>query len=161
MKAIGSSLLATLLFVALPVSAQDEDAPKNFEVLMNAWASPDDCNRVNATEVSFSAVAADTDALIGQCVTFAGYWEGRAVFRNARDARSNGAQSEPGLRGRRVGLYANWELIGDLPTTPRRSRFVGIVGRCETQWPEAMMVMGFCHYTGGPILLVSELVDDG
>ncbi len=34
----------------------------------------------------------------------------------------------------------------------------GVVGRCETQWPGADMVMGYCHYTGGPILLVASAV---
>ncbi len=127
---------------------------------MNAWTSPEDCNRGNATEASFSTVVADADALTGQCVTFAGYWYGRALFRKVRDARSYGALVKPSLREKRVGLYANWELVGNPPNEPRWYRFVGKVGRCETQWPDAMMIMGFCHYTGGPILLVSEAIPD-
>ncbi|PNQ77982.1 hypothetical protein BA950_02995 [Erythrobacter sp. SAORIC-644] len=161
MKAIAtSSLFAALFFIAPPVSAQEEDGPTGGEFIMNAWSSAEDCNRSNASAVSLSAVAADPDALIGQCVTFAGYWYGRALFRNENDARSDGALVKRSLRRKRVGLYANWDLIGDPPSEPRWQRFVGKVGRCETQWPEAMMVMGFCHYAEGAILLVSEAMAD-
>jgi hypothetical protein len=37
---------------------------------------------------------------------------------------------------------------------------VGIVGQCETEWPGAMMVLGYCHYTGGPILKVAEVIPE-
>lgn len=33
---------------------------------------------------------------------------------------------------------------------------IGVIGQCETEWPDAMMVLGYCHYTGGPILKVAE-----
>ena len=58
-----------------------------------------------------------------------------------------------------MGLYADWETLGDPFTGPKRVRVVGHVGQCETQWPDAAMVLGYCHYTGGPILLVSEMTE--
>jgi hypothetical protein len=161
MKAFAlSSLIAAFIFAASPVLAQEEDASAGEEIIMNAWTKSEDCNRENATELSFSEVAADADVLIGQCVTLAGYWYGRGLFRSEKDALRKGSLFRPDLLGRRVGLYANWELVGDSPSEPRWQRFVGRVGRCETQWPGAMMVMGFCHYTGGAILLVSEAIHD-
>ena len=153
-------LVAAFIFAAPPVLAQEADASAGETIIMNAWTNSEDCNRENATELSFSKVAEDADVLIGQCVTLAGYWYGRGLFRIENDALRKGSLFTPGLRGRRVGLYANWELVGDPPSKPRWQRFVGRVGRCETQWPGAMMVMGFCHYTGGAILLVSEVIPD-
>lgn len=155
-----SSLLAASFLYASPAAAQEEDTSSNFVIIGNAWARPEYCNQGNAREVPFSTVATDTDALIGQCVTFAGYWSGYALFLSVEDALSNEAQFDPSLKGKRIGLYANWELIGDLPDEPRWQRFVGNVGMCETQWPEGAMVMGYCHSTDGPILLVSEAISD-
>ncbi|MGN6497626.1 MAG: hypothetical protein ACTHK5_09850 [Tsuneonella sp.] len=161
MKAFGlSSLVVAFVFAAPPVFAQEADGSAGEEIIMNAWTNSKDCNRDNATKLSFSEVAADADVLIGQCVSLAGYWYGRGLFRSEKDAQRKGSLVKPDLRGRRIGLYANWELLGDPPREPRWQRFVGKVGRCETQWPRAMMVMGFCHYTGGPILLVSEAIPD-
>lgn len=79
-------------------------------------------------------------------------------FLSEKDALRKGSLFTPDLLGRRIGLYANWEMVGDPPSEPKWQRIVGRVGRCETQWPGAMMVMGFCHYAGGPILLVSEAI---
>ena len=161
MKALTiSSLVAACSVAATPILAQEGDASAGEEIVMNAWTNPKDCNRDKAKELSFSDIASDTDDLIGHCVTFAGYWYGRALFRSERDARRKGSLVKPDARGRRIGLYANWEAVGDPPIEPRWQRFVGKVGRCETQWPGAMMVMGFCHYTGGPILLVSEAIPE-
>lgn len=35
---------------------------------------------------------------------------------------------------------------------------IGVVGQCETEWPNAMMVLGYCHYTSGTILKVSQVI---
>jgi hypothetical protein len=35
---------------------------------------------------------------------------------------------------------------------------VGIIGQCETEWPGAMMVLGYCHFTGRPILKIAEVI---
>jgi len=151
-------LMATLLLIDASVSARDVEASSGDEIIMNAWSDPTECNRANADTVSFEVLMRNADARIGDCVAVDGYWKGRALFGSARSARSDGALVSDRLSGKRLGLYAQWELIGDPPGQPEGMRFIGRVGQCETQWPEAIMVMGYCHYTGGPILLVSEAV---
>lgn len=154
-------LVATVAGVAGIVAATNaiaqtpDDSPRD-EFIINAWSNPTDCNRTAAKRVSFSALAADAEGLIGECVVVEGYWSGRALFGSMREARSRLSNTIDRLRGKRVGIYAQWESIGDPPDRPTRTIFVGRVGQCETQWPGAMMVMGYCHYTGGPILLVAE-----
>jgi hypothetical protein len=144
--------------VSLPIvpSAQDSDHTPRDEFIMNAWAEPSDCNFKNAKSVAFSDLASDAGKRLGQCVAVEGFWQGRALFRSARHAKIRRSNTNGRLRRKRIGLYANWEKIGEPPDQPARSVFVGRVGRCETQWPDAMMVLGYCHYTGGSILLVSQ-----
>lgn len=135
----------------------DEESPRD-EIIMNAWANPTKCNRALAKRVAFHELADDAEGLRGKCVAVEGYWAGRALFGSMRDANTHSAQVTKLLRGKRIGLYARWENIGMPPDRPTRTLAIGLVGQCETQWPGAMMVMGYCHYTGGPILLVAEVV---
>lgn len=123
---------------------------------MNAWSDPADCNRANAQHVPFSTLASGAEELLGECVAVEGFWMGRAIFSSIRDAKARRANTSDRLRGKRIGLYAQWERVGEPPSAPVHTMVVGRVGQCETQWPGAMMVMGYCHYTGGPILLVAD-----
>jgi len=137
-------------------TAQAVDDASGDEIIMNAWSDPDDCNLAVAKRVSFSVLAADAGGLAGVCVAVEGYWLGRALFGSKREAKTRLSNTTDRLRGRRIGIYAQWESIGKPPDRPTGTMLVGRVGQCETQWPGAMMVMGYCHYTGGPILLVAE-----
>lgn len=153
-------LAVTFIAYASDASAQtDEDAQRDV-VITNAWSDSAHCNRAIARQISFRELASDPDGLIDACVAVEGYWAGRALFSSARDARSRSSQSAERLRGRRVGLYAQWESIVEPPRRPARTIFVGIVGRCA-QWADVLMVMGYCHYTGGPILIVAEAYPSG
>ena len=153
--------LASLVWfsgLSLPfaLAAQDIDPPPSDEFILNAWSDPVDCNFENAKQVSFSGLVAEAEELLGQCVVVEGFWSERALFFSQKHAKVRRSSTTERLRGKRIGLYAQWDLIGNPPQLPKRSIFVGRVGQCETQWPDAMMVMGYCHYTGGPILLVSQ-----
>lgn len=152
--AIASGVVA--IIAASNATAQTADESLHDEFIMNAWSNPIDCNRTVAKRVSFSALAADAEGMIGECVAVEGYWSGRALFGSTREAGTRRSNTTDRLRGKRIGIYAQWESIGEPPDRPTRIMFVGRVGQCETQWPGAMMVMGYCHYTGGSILLVAE-----
>lgn len=72
-------------------------------------------------------------------------------------------QKRPGrngksLRSRRVGIYAADEVLDRAPDAPTRYTMIGIVDQCETAWPDALMVMGYCHYTSGPFLRISQAI---
>lgn len=60
---------------------------------------------------------------------------------------------------RRVGLYMgdeNWKH-SDAGLPPRTS-VVGVIGDCrDLDGANVLMVAGYCHYTDGPILSVSEI----
>ncbi len=147
-----------MLLAAGQVAAQDEDEVSEDVFIMGAWVDPADCNQQNAQLVSFSTLASDFQTMLGACVAVDGYWSGRALFSSAKAANSDRSNVSRRLRQQRVGLYAQWDAIGEPPDNPTRTTFAGRVGECESQWPGAMMVMGYCHYTGGPILLVSQAI---
>jgi hypothetical protein len=136
--------------------AQDGDESDGDEIIISTWSNPADCNRGNASHHAYSAFLARFQSLKGSCVAVEGYWYGGALFVTSRDAREDRSNVARRLRHRRIGLYARPELLETAPGEPERYLIVGRVGECETQWPDAMMVMGYCHYTGGPILLVSQ-----
>ena len=152
-------LFVTCALVAITntAEAQDSDAPSE-EIIMGAWSNPAECNRANAWRMSFTQFLASYKGRQGTCVAVEGFWYGRALFKASKDGRTSKSNTSRNLRKKRIGLYARSELLEAAPAKPERYLFVGRVGECETQWPGAMMIMGYCHYTGGPILLVSEAV---
>ena len=153
--------LTAALCLSSSAFAQEEGDAESGYFIQNAWADPATCNLEDAAPVSFAQLASGDGGLTGACVVIDGYQMDRALFADLRDARSRRAATAESLSRRRVGLYADWTKVGNPPDEPERVRVVGEAGRCETQWPEALMVMGYCHYTGGPILIVSEIYESG
>ena len=156
-RSIACFVCVSALSSPYAISAQDADPAPRDEFIINAWSDPSDCNIDNAEPVLFSDLASDAQELLGECVAVEGYWAGRALFKSAKQANMRLSNVTRRLSGKRVGLYAQWEQFGEPPDHPTPKVIVGRVGQCETQWPSAMMVMGYCHYTGGPILLVSQI----
>lgn len=138
------------------LAQETNQTPSEEFFVTGAWSDPSECNQNVARTVSFDTLMADYKALRGECVQVEGYWKGGALYRSAQPARARRSVMSDHLHSKRLGLYAQWEKVGEPPERPTRTTFVGRVGDCETQWPGATMVMGYCHYTGGPILLVSE-----
>lgn len=159
-----SPILAAVTAIAALALATDTPPPPALkddslgEFVMNAWTNPETCHQEVAQPVTLASVMKNPEKLLGQCVIIAGYWQARALFATARHARSHRSVLSKKVAQHRVGLYADWNNIGDPPKNPTRTRFVGILGNCETQWANAVMVMGYCHYTDGPILLVSQRI---
>lgn len=151
-------MAAALLAVALALAAGQQDGAADEDIILFAWANPATCNADVARPVALEELLAGRPDLAGVCVAVEGYWASRALFMTARDANRAGAQTRAGLRGRRLGVYARAELLDAAPRRGARYRLIGSVGRCETEWPDAMMVMGYCHYTGGPIIRVAQAV---
>lgn len=135
--------------VANPVGSED--------VILGAWSDPAKCNKANAVQLSLEAVLERGDELNGICIAVEGFWAGRALFGRASHGNSERSNSRRSLHGHRIGVYARDEVLEHAPQRSKRFTMVGVVGQCETEWPGAMMVLGYCHYTGGPILKVAEV----
>lgn len=134
------------------------DAPSFDDVIFGAWSDPAKCNRESAQSISFDAVLKEKDKLTGACVAVEGFWASRALFEKASHGNAKGSNSTHSLAGQRIGIYARDEILQHVPKRAVRYTMIGVVGQCETEWPKAMMVLGYCHYTSGPILKVSQVI---
>lgn len=149
---------AALGLTAIPSSAQSPGEGVNEDIILGAWSDPATCNIENAVQVSVDEILERGSALNGKCITVEGFWTARALFSHARDGNKPRSNVDKALRHRRIGIYAREELLEAAPRRSARYTMVGVLGQCETEWPSAMMVMGYCHYTGGPLLKVSQAI---
>ena len=136
----------------VPVSKTDDDS-----IIMWVAARPDACNLKVAKRVRFDAFVQKPDNWTGKCVAVSGYWHGRALFQSPSDASQEYSQSSDELDGQRVGIYGRTEVLEAAPKRPKQFIAVGIANTCERLSAGAVMVMGYCHYTGGPIIAVAEM----
>jgi hypothetical protein len=149
--------LGGLTAVSAQTPATDGD-PDSGDVITAAWADPSKCNVSNAPPVTFREAVQSGDRLNGKCIAVEGFWIGRALFERASDGNKEKSTVSKALEGRRIGLYGTEAILDDAPERSAPYRLVGIYGHCETEWPNAMLVLGYCHYTDGPILKLSQAI---
>lgn len=126
-------------------------------IIMSVAAQPENCNVRVAKELALEALIKRPDQWAGQCVAVTGYWFGRALFRTPLEARQRYSQSSHELDGRRVGIYGREEVLKSAPKRLGLFIAVGVANTCEGLSEGAIMLMGYCHYTGGPIIAVAEM----
>ncbi|CAA9355687.1 MAG: hypothetical protein AVDCRST_MAG93-7339 [uncultured Chloroflexia bacterium] len=152
MSPLLSLAVAAALQLETPTTPTDDGS-----VIMWVAANPENCNLGVAKKLALEALAEQPDHWSGKCVAVTGYWYGRALFRTLSDARQRYSQSSDELDGRRVGIYGREEALKAAPKRPKKFVAVGIANTCERLSQGAVMVMGYCHYTGGPMIAVAEL----
>ena len=154
------TLAACAGLIAAAATAQAVDKPGNSpeDFILGAWSDPAKCNRGNATRRTLDEVLTLGDKLNGTCVAIEGFWVKRAMFKYARQGDTPRSNVAPSFRHHRIGVYASEEILENAPRRSVRYTLVGVIGQCETEWPDAVMVLGYCHYSGGPILKVAEAV---
>ena len=149
-----------LLAIAVAASPQADnpaDTQNNDTIIIGLAAQPDACNFSIAKKVKLEGLVRKPGEWAGKCVAVTGYWQGRALFEDRADARKKYAQSSDELDGQRIGIYAQDEVLEAAPKRAKPFTAVGIAGTCEQLWDGAIMVMGYCHYTGGPFIAVAEM----
>lgn len=161
--AVGVAVTLWLLLAAASAAAQPaESASEDLTVVLDVTSDLATCNLQSATRVTLETLTHSEDDWVGKCVKVGGFWWGRALFQNGRDPRTvEYSQFADALSSRRIGLYLPDELRKRTPEHPRASTAVGIVGDCELLGRGAVMVMGYCHYTAGTYLAVSEMRKSG
>ena len=116
------------------------------------------CSLARAKRVNLRTLAAEPDKWMGKCVALDGYWEGPAIFDDVGGRRPQYARSMDVPADRRVGIYGNDKLWASAPTRPVAITAVGVAGRCEgLARGDNVMVLGYCHYTGGAYLAATEM----
>jgi hypothetical protein len=160
---IKSALTITLLSILssglmAPVSAQTNNQNQDLsdQIIVGAWGDPAKCNSSNARPLSLTDAARGDGVSPGDCVAVTGYWAGRALFASLADANAKRSTTSDALEGRRVGIYAKERLFATAPRRPKPFKIVGVYASCKTEWPEAMMVLGYCHFSDGPFLKAAQ-----
>ena len=161
----GIVALAFVAWAAGPAMAQTPEAPNAIapeeepaKVIFGKWPNEGVCTEANTRTITFEDLLRRTEALADQCVSTIAWIDGRALFLSRDDAISSGSNFNDKLSKARVGLYANEKTMGKIwGTATMRVRVVGKLWDCrDLNGPNVMMVMGYCHSTGGPIIGVAE-----
>jgi hypothetical protein len=136
----------------VPASTAEDDS-----VIVWVAARPETCNLKVARRVKVEVFVQNPDDWAGRCIAVSGYRHGRALFKSPSDARRKHSQWSSELDGRKVGIYGRREVLNAAPEASKRVVAVGIANTCERLSAGAVMVMGYCHYTGGPIIAIAEM----
>jgi len=144
--------------LAPQLSAQTSPAKEDLsnQIITGAWGDPAKCNLANASPMTFADAARDNGAASGACVSITAYWKRGAIYANRADADLTKSVVTSKLKGRRVGIYADERTFEKAPSRPKPFTVVGTYASCKTEWPGAMMVLGYCHFSDGPFLKVSQ-----
>lgn len=161
MKAVIASVFMCLS-MAFPVLAQeaqkseDQDA---YYVMQSQWPDKAHCNADMAQAVDLEILLKKSMDYHGQCLSTRGFLFGRALFLDPDDTAVKYALSSKSLAGRRLGIYASDEVMQQLRArqTPEYIEIIGLVQDCQDlNGPKVIMVLGYCHYTGGPIMTINS-----
>lgn len=115
-----------------------------------------DCTPSASTPVKLRTLINKYPDHAGDCVSTEGYFQANALFRRREDSFRHRAQSSGAMAGRRIGVYASDEdRIAMQALKGERLRLHGRMSDCRSFSGDADLVLGYCHYAGGPILLVS------
>lgn len=153
--------LAVVLALTLPLQVAQPPAPDQAQgshaIIVNLSTSREKCNLDLASKIGLADLIGEREEWLGKCVAVDGYWFRRALFVTRRDALRRFSGSGEALSNRRVGIYGSEELLSSSPREPLLYTAIGIVEDCEKLWQQAIMVMGYCHYTDGPYIATAEM----
>lgn len=155
MRTLSLSLL--LLFACGYLSAQEP--VENLDILTNWWPSANQCTDANTTTVPLAQILSNPESYYGECVLTEGYYKARALFLSKRDMSRKHPTSNERSSDRRLGVYGNDTQLNILNHKDGEvTQVSGMMSSCDALYDEGtIMVLGYCHYTGGPIIgLVPE-----
>ena len=133
-------------------------APFDGQVIAGASLSDTVCNAGNARKVSLEQALQSARSAGDACFAIDGFWHADGLFRSRADAGMTWSNLAPALIGRRLGVYGARRIMAIAPKRAGRYTLVGRLRHCDTAWPGATMVLGYCHHTGGPFLILSQAI---
>jgi hypothetical protein len=152
------SLVMTLAAALAPAPQATPPAPAEQDglyIVTTMAAHPDHCNLAVAAKVDLPDLVREPGNWLDKCVAVTGYWQGRALFVSPpKERRMDWGEA---WEGRRVGIYGTKRLLSSAPLRPRAYTAVGVVGLCESFRQEAVMIMGYCHYSDGPYIALAQM----
>lgn len=156
-----SILFCATLFFSSHGIAQDENND-DFEVLFSFYPADGVCTQENTSEVNLRTLIENADDYREDCVSTSGYFDHRALFYRRADIDREYPGSNEEAADRRLGVYGSDELMQQLyELEGRKLRLTGLISDCDRLADPNTMIMGYCHYTSGPVIGVSlfEVLD--
>lgn len=145
--------LLTLLLFTPPVFASDE----GFTILQTWAPNQGTCTGENTTTVILTDLLENPESYFGTCIRTEGYYRARTLFPKKRYMRKKYAHSNHKNFDKKLGIYASDTQMERLDGRRRQRVTVsGMVSDCSALTQKnTVMVMGYCHYTTGPIIGLS------
>lgn len=152
--------LGVILSSAPPATAQNARPQEGVRMLMNAWSTPEKCNSENAIKVRLRHAIAHQSQFLGKCIKTKGYYSRRALYTEIGDIGSTDPSSRRSIAAHRIGVLGKQEYLDELYEDDPQEK-IEIIGEFTTCERLAASLGGFfmgsyCHYTGGPIILMSS-----
>lgn len=146
-----SSIVLSLIICGLSHAQENKET---LSVLYSWHPNEDVCNSSIAERVSLDDLLKSPDEYQGACVRTEGYYTTPALFIRERDLHRRLPIQNEKSAGRRLGIYATQSQFDQLtPLEDSEVEVVGLISNCEELYQDnAMMVLGYCHYSLGPII---------
>lgn len=137
----------------------DADASAGDMQIIYALTPPaTECGQENTEIVALKVLLKDDGGRVGKCVATEGYTTQRALFMNRRDLFMKRASSNGTSAHRRIGFYGSDEMMGALADLDgKRVRVTGLLFDCADIGAPGDLVLGYCHYSGGPIIALTAV----
>lgn len=134
------------------LNTQDDDV--QLSVLHSWQPTAEACNTSIAESVSLDDLLQTPDTFQGKCVRTKGFFRARALFIRERDLRRKYPSQNDASANRRLGIYFGHDQLDKLESVEgKRVNLVGLISNCDSlRGEDTMMIMGYCHYTDGPII---------
>jgi hypothetical protein len=146
-----SSIVLSAIICGL---SQAQENKETLSVLYSWHPNEDVCNSSIAKRVSLDDLLSSPDDYQGKCIRTEGYYITPALFMRKSDLhRRLPIQNEKSAE-RRLGIYATPSQFDELiPLEDSEVEVVGLMSNCEELYQDnAIMVLGYCHYSLGPII---------
>ncbi len=141
-------------FLAAPALAQESPAAGDDDEVMfisSVSIGPGQCNIDKARPMTLQAARRHPARLDRTCVAVRGWWRGRALFSEA--------PVPPEFDRGHIGLYGDWDVLGQPPAKAVRVVAVGELSACAAlKASQPGTLLGYCHNVDGPVLILSQIV---
>lgn len=156
--------LTALSFALLAASAGPEASPgegpdgppgrdDDYQIILSNAPAAGSCAPEATLDIELDDLLPDFEDHVGKCVSTEGYLKSRALFFRKSDLRRRHPSSNRASAGRRIGLYGGDDLMrAAAELDAKRVRVTGIVYSCADLGEPGDLVLGYCHYSGGPFI---------
>ncbi len=134
------------------------DRVDDYQIILSYAPAAGSCAPEATQVIDLSDLLSDIDDHVGSCVSTEGYVKARALFFRKSDLRRKYPSSNRASAGRRIGLYGGEDMLRAASQLDAKSvRVTGIVYSCADLGEPGDLVLGYCHYSGGPFIGLTDI----